>query len=116
MMELNPFLGLPMSIFPRIPPRDFPPTLGLMNQKRLKEKFFKDNASINTKLNDFNQLYQKLASGLIEIAYPALPPGHPFFSRLESSTVLKIENDKLRQENFELKKHLEKNQKSKLKF
>jgi len=116
MMELNPFLGLPMSIFPRCPPGAFPPMIGLMNQKRLKEKFFQDNASINTKLNDFNQMYQKLASGLFEIAYPALPPGHPFFSRLESSTVLKIENDKLRQENFELKKHLEKNQKSKLKF
>ena len=113
---LNPFLGLPMSIFPRYPPGVFPPTLGLMNQKRLKEKFFQDNASINTKLNDFNQMYQKYASGLFEIAYPALPPGHPLFSRLKSSTILKSENDKLRQENFELKKQLDKNQKPKSKF
>ncbi len=113
LIELNPFLGLPMSIFPRYPPGVFPPTLGLMDQKRLKEKFFQDNASINTKLNDFNQMYQKFASGLFEIAYPALPPGHPLFSQQKSSTILKTENDKLRQENFELKKQLGKNQKTK---
>ena len=115
-MGLNPFLGLPMSIFPRYPPGILPPTLGLINQKRLKEKFFQDNASINTKLQDFNQMYQKFASGLFEIAYPSLPPGHPLFSRLESSTALKNENDLLKKENLELKKQLEKNKKPKSKF
>ena len=111
-IELNPFLGLPISIFPRYPPGVFPPNHALMNQKRLKEKFFQDNASMNAKLQDFNQMYQKLASGLFEVAYPALPPGHPLFSRLNSSTSLKNENDKLRKENLELKKRLEKKQKS----
>lgn len=110
-IELNPFLGLPMSIFPRYPPGVFPPNAALMNQKRLKEKFFQENTSMNSKLQDFNQMYQKLASGLFEVAYPATPPGHPLFSRLNSSTSLKNENDKLRKENSELKKRLEKNQK-----
>ena len=115
-IELNPFLGLPMSIFPRYPPGVLPPTIALMNQKRLKEKFFQENASMTTKLQDFNQMYQKLASGLFEIAYQALPPGHPLFSRLNSSTLLKNENDKLRKDNLELKKQLEKNQKNKINF
>ncbi len=115
-IELNPFLGLPMSIFPRYPPGVLPPTIALMNQKRLKEKFFQENASMTTKLQDFNQMYQKLASGLFEISHTALPPGHPLFSRLNSSTLLKNENDKLRKDNLELKKQLEKNQKNKINF
>ncbi len=115
-IELNPFLGLPMSIFPRYPPGVLPPTIALMNQKRLKQKFFQENASMTTKLQDFNQMHQKLASGLYEIAYQALPPTHPLFSRLNSSTLLKNENDKLRKENLELKKQLEKNQKNKINF
>ena len=115
-IELNPFLGLPMSIFPRYPPGSLPPTNALMNQKRLKEKFLKENASMTTKLQDYNQMYQKLATGLFEFAYPALPPGHPFYSRLNSSTLLKNENDKLRKENLELKKKLVKKQKTENKF
>ena len=113
--ELNPLLGLPKSVFVRYPPGVSPPNLGLMNQKRLKEKFFQDNAAIGMKLQDFNQMYQKFASGLFEIAYPALPPGHPLFSRLASTTSLKTENDKLKRENLDLKKQLEKNQKNKSK-
>ena len=113
---IHPELGIPTSVFPRYPPGIAPPTLGLMNQKRLKEKFFNENASINEKLQDFNQTYRKFASGLFEVAYPAFPPGHPLFSRLGSTTVLQNENEKLRKENFELKKQLEKNQKSKSKI
>ena len=113
---INPELGIPMSIFPRYPPGIAPPTLGLMNQKKLKEKFFQDNSSMNEKLRDFNQAYHKYASGLFEMAYPALPPGHPLFSRLESTTFLQNENEKLKKENSELKKQLEKNQKPKSKI
>ena len=116
MSGINPELGIPLSIFPRYPPGVSPPTLGIMNQKRLKEKFFQDNASLNAKLQDYNQTYQKFASGLFEVAYPSMVPGHPLFSRLESTTVLQSENDKLRKENLELKKQLEKNQKAKSKI
>ncbi len=108
---IHPELGIPMSIFPRFPPGISPPALGAINQKRLKEKFFKDNASIITKLHDYNQMYQKLASGLFELAYPALSPGHPLYSRLESTVSLKSENDKLRKENIDLKKQLSTNKK-----
>jgi len=110
---IHPEFGIPTSIFPRFPPGISSPTMGVINQKRLKEKFFQDNASINTKLEDFNRMYQKFASGLFELAHPALPPGHPLYSRLESAVSLKSENDKLRQENLELKKQLSSSKKTK---
>ncbi len=103
--------GIPTSIFPRFPPGISPPSLGMVDQKRLKEKFFSDNASINSKLQDFNQMYQKFASGLFELAYPALPPSHPLYSRLESTISLQNENEKLRKENLELKKQIPTNKK-----
>ncbi len=113
---IHPEFGIPTSIFPRFPPGISPPSLGVMNQKRLKEKFFNDNASINTKLHDFNQMYQKFASGLLESAYPALPPGHPLYSRLKTSVSLQNENDSLRKENIDLKKQLSNNKKIKSKI
>src|SRR3989304_552566 len=89
---IHPTFGIPTSIFPRFPPGISPPSIGIVDQKRLKEKFFKDNASMNFKLQDFNQMYQKFASGLFEVAYPARPAGHPLFSRLESTVTLQNEN------------------------
>jgi len=108
---IHPEFGIPMSIFPRFPPGISPASHGAINQKRLKEKFFNDNASINTKLHDFNQMYQKFASGLFELAYPALPPGHPLYSRRESTVSLQSENNKLRKENIDLKNQLSNNKK-----
>ena len=114
MMEfsgINPIFGIPTTMFPRFPPGINPPTLGLVDQKRLKEKFFKDNASMNSKLEDFTQIYQKYATGLFESAYPATPPGHPLFTNSESAETLRNENKKLKKENLELKKKLSKNKK-----
>jgi len=108
---IHPEFGIPMSIFLRYPPGISLPSHDAINQKRMKEKFFNDNASINTKLHDFNQMYQKLASGLFELAYPALPPGHPLYSRRESTVSLQSENKKLRKENIDLKKQLSNNKK-----
>ncbi len=109
---IHPEFGIPTSMFPRFPPGISPPSMGLVDQKKLKEKFFRDNSSINTKLQDFNQMYQKFASGLFELAYPALPPGHPLYSRLESTVSLQNENNKLRKENEDLKKQLSSDNKS----
>ncbi len=114
MMELsgiNPAFGIPSSMFPRYPPGINPPTLGLVDQKRIKEKFFKDNDSLNSKLEDFTRMYQKFASGLFEAAYPTTSPGHPMFSKLQSASSLRSENDKLKKENMELKKQISKNKK-----
>lgn len=114
MLELSgihPTMGIPTSIFPRFPPGISPPSIGMINQKRLKEKFFRDNSSMNFKLDDFMQMYQKFASGLFEVAYPARPPGHPLFSRLDSVTSLQNENIKLKKENIDLQKQLTNNKK-----
>jgi len=108
---IHPEFGIPMSIFPRHHIGISPPSHVIFSQKRLKEKFFNDNASISTKLHDFNQMYQKFASGLFELAYPALPPGHPLYSRRESTVSLQSENNKLRKENINLKKQLSNNKK-----
>lgn len=108
---IHPTLGISTSIFPRFPPGVSPPSIGMIDQKRLKEKFFKDNTSISFKLQDFNQMYQKFASGLFEVAYPARPPGHPLFSRLESVVSLQSENNKLKKENIDLQKKSSNNKK-----
>ncbi len=108
---IHPEFGIAMSLFPRFPPGISPTSLGVINQKHLKEKFFNDNASINTKLHDFNQMYQKFASGLFELAYPAVPPGHPLYSKRESTVSLQSENNKLKKENIDLKKQLSNNKK-----
>lgn len=108
---IHPEFGIPMSLLPRYPPSISPLSHGVIDQKRLKEKFFNDNASINTKLHEFNQMYQKFASGLFELAYPALPPGHPLYSRRDSTVSLQSENNKLRKENIDLKKQLSNNKK-----
>jgi len=108
---IHPEFGIPMSTFLRYPPGISPSSHVAINQKRLKEKFFNDNSLINTKLHDFNQMYQKFASGLFELAYPALPPGHPLYSRQESTVSLQSENTKLRKENIDLRKQLSNNKK-----
>jgi len=108
---IHPNLGIPTSMFPRFPPGINPPTLGIVDQKRLKRKFFKDSDSMNSKLDDFTQMYQKFASGLFVAGFPATSPGHPMFSKVESTAALKNENDKLKKENLELQKQLSKNKK-----
>ncbi len=108
---IHPEFGIPLTLFSRFPPGISPTNFGAINQKHLKEKFFNDNASINTKLHDFNQVYQKFASELFELAGPALPPSHPLFSRRESIVSLQNENNKLRKENIDLKKQFSNNKK-----
>jgi len=83
-------------------------TSGLIRPNHLHEKLLNDNSSINPKLNDFQRMYNKFASGLIGSNTSLIPPGHPLFSRLNSSALLQTENEKLRKENLELKQQLEK--------
>lgn len=83
-------------------------TSGLIKPNHLHEKLVNDTSSINAKLNDFQQMYKKFASGLIGVNTSLIPPGHPLFSRLNSSALLQTENEKLRKENLELKQQLEK--------
>ena len=91
----------------RYPPGANLPT-GLVNTSKLKRQLSADNAALSPKLQDFTEMYHKMAAGLLNISSDTLiPPGHPIHSRENSVTILKEENKKILKENMELKKKLE---------
>jgi len=110
---LNPN-SMPLAFqFPRIPPTLSPATLNTSNND-VKKKFIHANISINTKLEDFQQMFQKYAVGLFDMTFSGLvPPGHPLFTRYFSIKTLQLEKDQLLKENLELKKQVEKLSKQK---
>lgn len=104
---LNPNIPHLALQFPRLPPGLSNPMFKIF-ENPMKEKFAEDNASINKKLQGFQQSYQRYASGLLTMNSGGLiHPGHPLFSRQNSVSTLKAENDKLLKENLELKKKLD---------
>ena len=81
---------------------------GLVNTPKLKEKMSIDNASLTPTLENFAQMYQQMAAGLLNMSLDKLiPPGHPMYSKENSITLLKEEKEKILKENLELKKKLE---------
>jgi len=81
---------------------------GLVNTSKLKLQLSADNAALSPKLQDFTEMYHKMAAGLLNISSDTLiPPGHPIHSRKNSVDILKEENKKILKENMELKKKLE---------
>jgi len=91
----------------RYPPNANIP-IGLVNAPKLKEKLFTDNAALTPTLENFTQMYQQMAAGLLNISLDRLiPPGHPLHSKENSVRLLKDEKEKILKENLELKKKLE---------
>jgi len=91
----------------RYPPSANLPS-GLVNTSKLKRQLSADNAALSPKLQDFTEMYHKMAAGLLNISSDTLiPPGHPIHSRENSVAILKKENKKILKENMELKKKLE---------
>ena len=81
---------------------------GLVNTPKLKEKMSVDSAALTPKLENFTQMYQQMAAGLLNMSLNKLiPPGHPLYSKENSITLLKEEKEKILKENVELKKKLE---------
>ena len=81
---------------------------GLVNTSKLKRRLSTDNAALSPKLQDFTEMYHKMAAGLLDMSSNTLiPPGHPIHSRENSVAILKDENKKILKENIELKKKLE---------
>ena len=81
---------------------------GLVNTSKLKRQLSADNAALSPKLQDFTEMYNKMAAGLLDMSSNTLiPPGHPIHSRENSVAILKEENKKILKENMELKKKLE---------
>lgn len=99
--------------FLRIPP-GFSHPMQNINKNSKKETFSKNNELMKTKLENFQEMYQKYSSGLLDMTFPGIiPPGHPLYSRQFSVETLQSERDKLLKENLELKKQLEKSSKEK---
>ena len=91
----------------RYPPSSNIP-IGLVNAPKLKEKFSSDNAALTPTLENFTQMYQQMAAGLLNMSLDRLiPPGHPLYSKENSIRLLKDEKEKILKENLELKKKLE---------
>ena len=91
----------------RYPPNASIPK-GLVNTPKLKEKISVDNAALTPRLENFAQVYQQMAAGLLNMSLDKLiPPGHPLYSKENSITLLKEEKDKILKENLELKKKIE---------
>src|SRR4030066_2301227 len=98
MFSLNPDIQPYAFQFSRIPPGLSHPMQN-MNRISKKENFSKTNESLNTKLQDFQRMYQKFASGLFDMTYPGIiPPGHPLYTRQFSVETLQSERDKLLKE------------------
>ena len=81
---------------------------GLVNSPKLKEKISIDSAAISPTLENFAQMYQQMAAGLLNMSLDKLiPPGHPLYTKEHSITILKEEKEKILKENLELKKKLD---------
>jgi len=91
----------------RYPPSANVP-IGLVNTPKLKERLSSDNAALTPTLENFAQMYQQMAAGLLNMSLDRLiPPGHPLYSKENSIRLLKDEKEKILKENLELKKKLE---------
>ena len=109
---LNPNIPHMAFQFPRLPPGLAHPMFNNY-ESPLKEQFSKQTETVNQKLQGFQQMYQQYASGLLSMNSTIIPPGHPLYTKKNSTEVLRAENDKLLKENTELKKKLEKKSNSK---
>ena len=109
---LNPNIPHLAFQFPRLPPGLNHPMFKVY-ENPLKEQFSQQTATINQKLQGFQQMYRDYAAGLLSMRSSIVPPGHPLYSRQNSVETLQAENDKLQKENIELKKKIEKESKSK---
>lgn len=98
---------LPMNI-PVFPPGLINPIL--KNTVKPDKQFFENRAhTLNERLQDFQQNYQKIANSMFsQSRFGILPPGHPLYTKDNSLQILKDENNKLAKENLELKKQIEK--------
>ena len=99
--------------FIRYPPAASIPN-ALVNKPKLMKKLSSENMALTPMLQDFTEMYQQMAASLFSMSTSKLiPPGHPMYSKENSITLLKEENQKIMKENLELQKQLENKKESK---
>ena len=68
---------------------------GLVNTPKLKEKISADSAALSPTLENFAQMYQQMAAGLLNMSLDKLiPPGHPLYTKENLELRKKLENKK----------------------
>ena len=103
---MNPDIPHMAFQFPRLPPSLVRPAFKIHGNPS-RERLARDAETVNKKLQGFQQMYQKHASGLFTMGSAVIPPGHPLYTGRDSAGALKAENDRLLKENSELRKRLE---------
>ena len=99
--------------FIRYPPAASIPN-ALVNKPKLMKTLSSENMALTPTLQDFTEMYQQMAASLFSMSTSKLiPPGHPMYSKENSITLLKEENQKIMKENLELQKQLENKKESK---
>ena len=99
--------------FIRYPPAASIPN-ALVNKPKLMKKLSSENMALTPTLQDFTEMYQQMAASLFSMSTSKLiRPGHPMYSKENSITLLKEENEKILKENLELQKQLENKKDSK---
>ncbi|MEO9308955.1 MAG: hypothetical protein ABI337_01515 [Nitrososphaera sp.] len=97
-------LGFSLSPFalPRYPPAA---KNRFLNPVKLKDTMIKEDPMFSSKLHDFQKMYLKHATGLLDMSSNAFLPGHPLNRSV--SDLVNDEIEKLRKENAELKNRIE---------
>lgn len=112
---LNSDMPEHMLNFPAFPPGLIRPNLGLAKTSQLKAKIIRDNATMLSKLYDYHKVFQHQAKSLFDMGTSAqFIPAHPLHSTINSTMLLQSEIDKIRQENIDLRRQLEKFQNKKI--
>lgn len=72
---------------------------------KLKDTMIREDPAFSSKLRDFQKMYLKHATGLLDMSSNTFLPGHPLSQSVNDFTSEEIE--KLRKENTELKNRIE---------
>ena len=96
MLDLHSTLDISSLVpdFIRYPPAASIPN-ALVNKPKLMKKLSSENMALTPTLQDFTEMYQQMAASIFSMSTNKLiPPGHPMYSKENSITLLKKENEK----------------------
>ena len=114
--KMNESFGYPFEMltspfaFPRLPPRVNPPT-GIVRAGKIKDEIVHDSDMMLGRLSGYRTMFQRYASGLFNMTPNAFMPGHPMYTKMHMVNTLREENERLRQENLNLKSDLKEKKK-----
>ena len=106
----GPAMHHALALHPAVPPGASPPRPGAPARRAVgaaglapPAAALGPRAASAPLLGGYREAYRRLASGLAGSEGALYPPGHPFYSRMESADALRAENEKLRREIADLR-------------